>query len=65
MDKCCICARPLTHDETALTRKLVNRGTRTFYCLSCLAARFEVSEEDLRDKIVQFKEMGCTLFETP
>ena len=63
MDNCRACARPLTHDEIALTQKLVSRGARTFYCLSCLAKRFDVDEATLREKIVQFKEMGCTLFE--
>lgn len=63
MDKCCVCGRALTHDEIALTKKLVNRGARAFLCISCLAAKFEASEDELREKIVQFKEMGCTLFD--
>lgn len=63
MDKCCVCGCALTHDEIALTRKLVNRGARTFLCISCLAAKFEASEDELREKIIQFKEMGCTLFD--
>ncbi len=62
MDKCAYCGRALTRDEVALTRKLVNRGARDFYCLTCLSARFDVSETVLREKIVQFREMGCTLF---
>ena len=62
MDKCAYCGRALTRDEVALTRKLVNRGARDFYCLTCLSARFDVSEAVLREKIVQFREMGCTLF---
>lgn len=32
------------------------------YCLSCLAERLEVTEEELVDKIEEFKEEGCTLF---
>ena len=31
--------------------------------IACLAAHFEVPEDALREKIVQFREMGCTLFE--
>lgn len=62
MDRCAGCGRLLTRDEAALTRKLVNRGARVFYCLTCLSTRFDVSEEVLREKIVQFREMGCTLF---
>ncbi|MDD3412119.1 MAG: hypothetical protein PHY12_15045 [Eubacteriales bacterium] len=63
MDKCLTCGRALTRDEVALTRKLVNRGCTSFLCLRCMAARFDATEAQLRDKIQQFKEMGCTLFE--
>ena len=42
---------------------MVNRAARTFYCIACLAAHFEVPEDALREKIAQFREMGCTLFE--
>ena len=61
-DKCVRCGAFLTKDETALTRKLINRGATSFYCLTCLSILFEVPEDTLRDKIVQFKKMGCTLF---
>ena len=60
---CFRCQRVLTRDEIALTRKLINRGTQTFFCLSCLAAHFQVTEDILREKIIQFREMGCTLFD--
>lgn len=63
MDSCACCGRLLTRDEVALTRKMVNRAARTFYCIACLAAHFEVPEDALREKIAQFREMGCTLFE--
>lgn len=59
---CTKCGTSLSHDEIALTKKLVNRGSTQFYCLSCLAAAFEVSEEDLQNKIRFFKRIGCTLF---
>lgn len=62
MDRCIACGRTLCPDEVALTRKLVNRGARAYYCLTCLAQRFEVREDELRIKIGQFREMGCTLF---
>ena len=63
MHECAACGRVLTHDEVALTKKLINRGARVFFCIPCLAAKFEASEEELHAKIVQFKEMGCTLFD--
>jgi hypothetical protein len=61
-DKCVRCGAFLTKDETALTRKLINRGATEFFCLSCLAGHFQLSEEILRKKIEEFKAMGCTLF---
>ena len=59
---CSSCSRPLESDEIALTKKLINRGAKKYYCLSCLSLRFEVPESVLQEKIVQFREMGCTLF---
>ena len=56
------CGRELTKDEKALTKKLISRGAESFLCLTCLSAHFGVSEELLRDKIDQFRHMGCTLF---
>ena len=46
-----------------MTRKMINRGAETFYCLACLADHFELTEEILREKIKEFKAMGCTLFD--
>jgi hypothetical protein len=62
MEICIQCARTLSNDEIALTKKLINRGSTSFLCLSCLAKEFQVSEDLLREKIEQFRAMGCTLF---
>ena len=59
---CIQCGRPLEADEIALTKKIINRGAVRFLCLSCLARRFDVSEDNLREKIREFRDMGCTLF---
>lgn len=62
-DLCCMkCGRTLAHEEVALHRKLVNRGSSEFMCISCLAEYFKVSEDVLRDRIEYFKKTGCTLF---
>ena len=63
MDTCVKCGRELTPDEVALTKKLVNRGTEEFMCLSCLAEMFKVSEELLLKKIDQYRRQGCVLFQ--
>ena len=62
-DLCRRCGAPLTRDEIGLTKKLINRGCTEFLCYPCLAERFDVTVDLLRDKVEQFREMGCTLFE--
>lgn len=63
MNEACIsCGRTLTRDEIAVTKKLINRGAARFYCVACLAAYFEVKEEDIFERIRYFKQTGCTLF---
>ena len=61
--RCRECGAPLSSDEFALSRKLINRAAREGFCLPCLARHFQVSEEILWEKIVEFKKMGCTLFD--
>lgn len=63
MSCCAACGRPLTRDEVAVTQKLVNRGATAFYCVDCLARRFEVEPADILERIRHFKQTGCTLFE--
>lgn len=61
---CYVCGKePLSKDEIGLTKKIINKKTSVFYCLHCLADYLEVSEEELLDKIEEFKEEGCTLFD--
>lgn len=62
---CRKCGKELVPDEVAITKKLINRGTKTYYCVGCLAEAFEVTEENIREKIRYFKNMGCTLFVHP
>ena len=63
MKKFCIkCGRELEFDETALHKKLFGKTLTEHMCISCMASHFRVTEQLLRDKIVQFKEMGCLLF---
>ncbi|MBR3469757.1 MAG: hypothetical protein IKH28_08700 [Lachnospiraceae bacterium] len=63
MENCYICGKAnLKKDEIALTKKLINRKTKQFYCLACLAEHLEVTEEELLEKIEEFKNEGCTLF---
>lgn len=59
---CCNCGNKLKRDEIALTRKLFDPDTEEFYCLECMADNIGCTVEDLKEKIIEFKEQGCTLF---
>ena len=56
---CCECGKQLSKDEVALTQKLTDIDTSEFYCLACFAG---CTVDDLKIKISEFKEQGCTLF---
>lgn len=61
--KCYVCGKaPLTKNEIGLTKKIIDKNARTFFCLPCLAEYLEVTEEELLAKIEDFKEEGCALF---
>lgn len=60
---CYVCGKtPLSRDEIGLTKKLIDKSSKIFYCLDCLANYLEVTTEELKNKIEEFKEEGCTLF---
>lgn len=63
MEHCKDCGKALTRDEVAVTKKLVNRGATSFSCVGCLARYFEVTEDDITERIAYFRASGCTLFE--
>ncbi|MFQ9393064.1 MAG: hypothetical protein ACLR2E_01075 [Lachnospiraceae bacterium] len=44
-------------------QKIYNRGAEEFFCIDCSSRYLDVSVDLLRQKIVEFKKMGCTLFE--
>lgn len=65
MDKknCYVCGKEaLSKNEIGLTKKLLNRNPKLFYCLDCLADYLEVDTEFLLAKVEDFKEQGCKLF---
>ena len=63
MNRCKSCGRDLLPDEIGLYKKIVNRGATEYLCMTCLADKFECSEELLKRKIEHFRNMGCLLFE--
>jgi len=52
----------LSKDEIGLNRKIIHRQIERMLCLACMAAYFETTEEELREKIQEFKRRGCALF---
>ena len=62
-DLLCMWERAFVKGRNWTNKKIINKKTSVFYCLHCLADYLEVSEEELLDKIEEFKEEGCTLFD--
>lgn len=62
--KSCYCCKKeaLGKNEIALTKKLLDKDSKRFYCLDCLAEYLEVDTDFLLAKIEDFKEQGCDLF---
>ena len=61
--RCISCEKyPLTKNEVGINKKLLN-ADKNFYCLGCLANYLEVEVQDILDKIEEFKDEGCKLFE--
>ena len=62
--KCIACGKiPLIKNEVGINKKLLGMKSKNFYCLNCLANFLEVEPQDILDKIEDFKNDGCKLFE--
>lgn len=62
--ECAACGkRPLTKNEVGINKKLLGMKSKNFYCVECLADFLEVEPQDILDKIEDFKNGGCKLFE--
>lgn len=62
MSACMECGRQLSFNEIGAHKKFVNRSSREFLCIDCLAKKLDVTPEDINRKIEEFKLQGCTLF---
>lgn len=60
--KCSLCEKDLTKDEIGLSYKLINRGTKDFFCYECLGDKFKITKEQLCELADHFRRSGCTLF---
>ena len=62
--RCVSCEKyPLTRNQVGINKKLLDTKSKDFYCLDCLAFYLEVEVQDILDKIKEFKEEGCKLFD--
>lgn len=60
---CSFCTKEdLSKDEVGLNRKLIHRQIERMMCIKCMAAYFDLTEDTLKEKVVEFKRQGCTLF---
>ncbi len=63
MPDCRRCGKKITSaDCIGLNQKLVNRGVQEFFCMSCLAGHFNMTEQDLAVMADHFRAAGCSLF---
>ena len=59
-----MCGAPITEKNViGINRKKKKKKIVNFYCMNCLADYLEVSVEDLMERIEEFKNGGCKLFE--
>lgn len=62
--ECYICGKEnLTRNEIGLNKKFIGQGIKKFHCLQCLADYLELSVDELEERIQEFKDAGCVLFE--
>lgn len=60
---CYVCGKEdLSKNEIGLTKKLLDKNAKRFYCLDCLAEYLEVDKMFLIAKVEEFKQQGCTMF---
>lgn len=60
---CIACGKKeLDKDTIGINKKLVGENIGSFYCMDCLADYLGCDVQDILDKIEEFKEEGCKLF---
>jgi hypothetical protein len=60
---CAYCDKEkLSKNNIGLNKKLIHPQIERMMCLTCMAADFETTEEELNEMIERFKRQGCALF---
>lgn len=61
---CVSCGRRnLDKNTIGINKKLLGLEVKNFYCIDCLASYLDTTVDDLKEKIEEFKDEGCKLFE--
>ena len=61
---CIMCGKEhLDKNTIGINKKLLGEGQDNFYCIDCLAEYLGVTSQDIFDKIEEFKDEGCKLFD--
>lgn len=61
---CSICGKPhLEKNAIGINIKLRGEKVKDFFCLDCLAENLDCEVQDILDKIEEFRNEGCKLFE--
>ena len=62
--KCVICGKEIREKNVlGINKKLLGEDSINFCCMDCLADYLDVTVDDLNEKIEEFKDEGCKLFE--
>ena len=62
--ECCICFKKnLPKNTIGINKKLLGLNITKYYCMDCLSSYLDCEVDDLIEKIQEFKDEGCTLFE--
>ena len=61
---CIACGKKsLDKNTIGINKKLLGESITNFYCMDCLSDYLGCTIQDLLDKIEEFKNEGCKLFE--
>lgn len=62
--KCVACGKEISDKDTiGINKKLLGEDIENFYCMDCLADYMGCTVQDILDKIEEFKDEGCHLFD--